>query len=162
MRARLALGVLLAGLAVTASAGAFPWSNDMRKSPGLRPQRVILMPPDSTVPRTGKVDQGVRREAADKLVNPVPRTPAAEAAGKATFDRYCYPCHGAAGHGDGPVAAKFPGVANLTLPLTQGRTDGFIYVYVRHGGILMPSYGYGVKPRDAWDVVHYVRKLQGK
>ncbi|HVP38621.1 MAG TPA: cytochrome c [Candidatus Saccharimonadales bacterium] len=161
-RLGLPLSVALAGLLAAQAAGAFPWSPDMRRSPGLRPQRKILMPADSTVPRTGKVDFGLRREAADRLVNPVPRTPAAEAAGKATFDTFCFPCHGPAGRGDGPVAAKFPGVANLTQPLTQGRSDGYIYVYIRHGGILMPSYGFGVKPHSAWEVVHYVRKLQGK
>ncbi|MBI5838135.1 MAG: cytochrome c [Candidatus Eisenbacteria bacterium] len=162
MKARLAILAACAALAAAGPAGAFPWSGDMLRSPGLRPQRVILTPADSTVPRTGKVDPGLRREAADKLVNPVPRTAQSEAAGKAEFERYCVVCHGPAGLGNGPVAARFPGVANLTLPLSQGRTDGFMYVYIRHGGVLMPAYGYGVKARDAWDVVNYVRKLQGK
>jgi mono/diheme cytochrome c family protein len=161
LKARLAVSLALAALVVAGQAGAFPWSNDMRRSPGLRPQREILMPADSTVPRTGKVDFGVHRPAADKLVNPVARTPQSVAAGQVGFERFCVPCHGPAGQGDGPVG-RLMGAANLTLPLTQGRTDGYIYVYIRHGGVLMPSYGYGIKPQDAWDVVNYVRKLQGK
>ena len=161
MKARLAVLAVLAGLLAAGAAGAFPWSDDMRRSPGLRPQRNILMPADSTVPRTGKVDFGVHRAAADQLVNPAPRTAQSLASGEATFRRFCVPCHGPLAHGDGPVGPLM-GAPNLTLPLTQGRSDGYIYVYIRHGGVLMPSYGYGVKPQDAWDVVNYVRKLQGR
>ena len=161
-RLKPALPACLALLLCAGAAHAFPWSGDMRRSPGFKPQRVILMPPDSTVPRTGKVDRALMRDAADKIHNPTPRSPQSEAHGQKLFNTYCFPCHGTRGLGDGPVSAKFPGVANLTQPSTLARSDGFIYFYVRHGGILMPSYGYAIKTREAWDLVNYVRKLQGK
>jgi mono/diheme cytochrome c family protein len=133
----------------------------MRRGPGLRPQRNVLVPPDSTAPRTGKVDFTVHRATADRLVNSHARTPESLASGEIAFRQFCVPCHGPLGQGDGPVG-RLMGAPNLAGPLTQGRTDGYLYVYIRHGGVLMPGYGYGIKPQDAWDVVNYVRKLQGK
>ena len=160
---RLIFAVLVLGAATTAH--AFPWSKDMRRTPAIWPQAwptgVPRMPADSTVPMSGHSDQKLNLDLASKLPNPTPRGPESEARGQATFERYCYPCHGIKAQGDGLVG-KFVGAPNLTLPLTQGRADGYIYFYIRHGGILMPSYGYGVKSKDAWDVVNYLRKLQGK
>jgi mono/diheme cytochrome c family protein len=143
-------------------ARAFTWSPDMKRSLAKKPERFLRMPPDSTVPLTGKLDARMMRDQADKLVNPVTRSAESDVRGKKVFEQFCVPCHGGAAIGNGPVSKFFPGVANLTADLTKGRSDGFIYFYVRHGGVLMPSYGYGVKPAEAWDVVNYVRKLQGK
>jgi len=159
---RLSLGLLAALVILPAAAHAFPWSKDMRRTVALWPQAWARTPADSSVPRTGKVDYKLERTFSDRIANPVPRTPESEARGQHEFEKFCTPCHGLKAMGDGPVSTRFPGVANLTLPLTQGRTDGYIYFYIRHGGVLMPSYGYGVKPDRAWDVVNYVRKLQGK
>jgi hypothetical protein len=42
------------------------------------------------------------------------------------------------------------------------RTDGYIYAYIRYGGkVMMPSYRESITSEGAWDVVNYVRKLQG-
>jgi hypothetical protein len=62
--------------------------------------------------------------------------------------------------GDGP-ATKFgmPGI-NLTTDLTKGRTDGYIFGMIRNGRGLMPPYN-RIEEMDRWDVVNYVRALQG-
>ena len=62
--------------------------------------------------------------------------------------------------GDGP-ATKFgmPGI-NLTMDLTKGRSDGYIFGMIRNGRGLMPPYN-RIEEMDRWDVVNYVRALQG-
>jgi mono/diheme cytochrome c family protein len=97
-------------------------------------------------------------------VNPLPAGDSAVlATGRAMYERYCFVCHGTAGTGDGPVVGpeKFPPlVTNLTLPLSVGRSDGYLYAVVRAGRGLMPPYGQRMTERERWSVVHYVRELQ--
>ena len=51
---------------------------------------------------------------------------------------------------------------NLTQEQTVNRTDGYIYAYIRYGGkVMMPAYA-RITPDETWDVVYYVRYLQGK
>jgi len=51
---------------------------------------------------------------------------------------------------------------NLTNPAVIARTNGYIYAYIRYGGkVMMPSYRESITSEGAWDVVNYVRKLQG-
>ena len=45
---------------------------------------------------------------------------------------------------------------------TRARTDGYIYRYIRFGGAVMPAYGAQVTAEQAWNLVHYVRSMQGK
>jgi hypothetical protein len=52
-----------------------------------------------------------------------------------------------------------PGI-NLTTDLTKGRTDGYIFGMIRNGRGLMPPYN-RIEEMDRWDVVNYVRALQG-
>jgi hypothetical protein len=62
--------------------------------------------------------------------------------------------------GDGP-ATKFgmPSI-NLTTDMTKGRTDGYIFGMIRNGRGLMPPYN-RIEEMDRWDVVNYLRALQG-
>ena len=62
--------------------------------------------------------------------------------------------------GDGP-ATKFgmPSI-NLTTDMTKGRTDGYIFGMIRNGRGLMPPYN-RIEEMDRWDVVNYLRGLQG-
>ena len=62
--------------------------------------------------------------------------------------------------GDGP-ATKFgmPGI-NLVMDITKGRSDGYIFGMIRNGRGLMPSYN-RIEDADRWDVVNYLRGLQG-
>ena len=49
---------------------------------------------------------------------------------------------------------------NLLTSVTKGRTDGYIYGMIRNGRGLMPNYD-RIEDADRWDVVNYVRALQG-
>jgi len=52
-----------------------------------------------------------------------------------------------------------PGI-NLTTDMTKARTDGYIFGMIRNGRGLMPPYN-RIEEMDRWDVVNYVRALQG-
>ncbi|MGH7461585.1 MAG: c-type cytochrome, partial [Longimicrobiales bacterium] len=83
--------------------------------------------------------------------------------GQVMYDRHCAVCHGAQGKGDGPVVGpgKFPPlVPNVTLPITVGRTDAYIYAVMSAGRSLMPSYGPRMSNHELWATVNYVRQLQ--
>ena len=69
---------------------------------------------------------------------------------------------GDTGKGDGPIVPKgFPGIP-LVGPASPapGRTDGYIWGMIRNGRGLMPAYNRIELER--WDVVNYVRGLQGR
>src|SRR5947199_2346737 len=53
-----------------------------------------------------------------------------------------------------------PGI-NLTTDMTKARTDGYIFGMIRNGRGLMPPYNRIEEP-DRWDIVNYLRSLQGK
>lgn len=95
------------------------------------------------------------------IQNPVPMSAASLATGHKYFAINCAVCHGDRGMGDGP-ATKYgmPGI-NLTTDLTKNRTDGYIYGMIRNGRGAMPTYN-RIEEMNRWDVVNYVRALQGK
>jgi mono/diheme cytochrome c family protein len=94
------------------------------------------------------------------LRNPTPPTDSSLANGRKYFQVNCAVCHGDRAMGDGP-ATKFgmPGI-NLTMDITKARTDGYIFGMIRNGRGLMPPYN-RIEEMDRWDVVNYVRALQG-
>ena len=83
-------------------------------------------------------------------------------AGEVMFQRHCAVCHNADGKGNGPIVGqgKFPMAPDLTLPVTVGRNDGYIYGVIRAGRGLMPSYGPRMTHLERWATVNYVRQLQ--
>jgi hypothetical protein len=44
--------------------------------------------------------------------------------------------------------------------MTKGRSDGYIFGMIRNGRGLMPPYN-RIEEMDRWDVVNYLRALQG-
>ncbi len=99
-------------------------------------------------------------ESMSNLKNPVPPDARSLANGRKYFDINCSVCHGYTGAGDG-VATKYGMVG---LPLTSDRakafTDGYIFGMIRNGRGSMPTYNRIEEP-DRWDVVNYIRGLQG-
>jgi mono/diheme cytochrome c family protein len=73
----------------------------------------------------------------------------------------CTPCHGDRGDGQGLVTKSGFVPIPLTLPTTLAMKDGHIYAMIRNGKNMMPSYN-RIEWSDRWDVVNYVRGLQGK
>ncbi len=102
-------------------------------------------------------------EFAGKVTNPLAANDTlALRAGEVMFQRHCAVCHNADGKGNGPIVGqgKFPMGPNLTLPITVGRSDGYIYGVIRAGRGLMPSYGPRMTHLERWATVNYVRQLQ--
>jgi mono/diheme cytochrome c family protein len=102
-----------------------------------------------------------RIEAGKKLRNPVEPTPASLENGKRLYQVYCALCHGPDAKGGGSISPKFIPPPDLTLQMFRQRTDGFLYVTIRSGGPLMPSQGEALSVKERWDIVNYLRSLQG-
>lgn len=159
-----ALALLLAAVGCTTldkAIGKVPWFTTMRDQPAVRPFELPRTPPAGSVPITGQEDSldllldlaGVR--------NPVPASVRSLRRGRQVFEQYCIVCHGPAGRGDGTVVAKFVPPPDLTAETSVQRTDGYIYAVLRQGRGIMPRYGDKIRGTDRWDVVNYVRQLQG-
>ena len=134
---------------------------DMRRSVALAPQKLIhRLPDEASVPTTGKEIVLDRDVAAEKLHNPIPSSEASIARGDSLFQKLCVPCHGRSMAGDGPVAAQFMPPPDLMAQQTRERKDGYIYSYIRHGGVVMPSYGFQVSAEEAWHLINFIRHQQ--
>ncbi|MBI2935646.1 MAG: cytochrome c [Chloroflexi bacterium] len=140
-----------------------------------------LKPAEGAVPVAGRetVYAGVEAARYKDIANPVPRTEANLAQGAEIFRVNCSLCHGLQGKGDGGVAQfllqsatlQAGGIppANLTGPITTGRTDGEIFEITtngrfvpRTGGYSMPTFKNLLTAEKRWLLVHYLRKLQGR
>jgi len=146
---------------------------DMRQSVVLDPQRdawgangpvrLAQVPDSLSVPTIGRdpylADIASYEDIGKKLLAP-PSTEASVARGDSLFHTVCWSCHGKTLIGDGPVSAKFVPPPDLLAEMTRLRTDGYMYMYMRHGGAIMPSYGNVLSTHDAWSVIHYIRHMQ--
>ena len=141
----------------------YPRVRDMRHTVALLPQATAPLPPDSTSVPVGGIDRDLGRDVLAKtLVNPTPPADLAASIerGRRKFARNCMLCHGSSMAGNGPVSALFMPAADLLGVTTRGRPDGYIYSYIRHGGMVMPAYGAQVTRQEAWDLVNYIRHMQ--
>ncbi len=141
------------------SRDGYSYDTDNYDAPG--PKTPVMRAP---VPGTVPIDGGdlpvTLLDADELLKNPHSGDPASVARGRALFTPFCAPCHGPAGHGDGPVGKLFPFVLSLTATQAVQRSDPYIYTMIRNGRGLMPTYGARVTPAERWDIVNYVRSLQ--
>jgi mono/diheme cytochrome c family protein len=158
--------------------GGCSWFTDFKQQPKIDPWE---SPSDSVPPRgnpqmsvpvNGSAAPGFLYDRAPTpgavtamagLTNPVPADTASVHRGRIQFQINCAVCHGARGMGDGP-AAKYgmPGIGIGTGSAAANTlTDGYIFGIIRNGRGLMPSYNRIEEP-DRWDIVNYLRSLQGK
>lgn len=125
-------------------------------------------PPEGAIPVTGWEPpvSNVADAEADALQSPVEPDLRSLENGRTQYGIFCAPCHGSTGRGDGPVAGPpfgqgpLAGVLPLTGPsgIARVRSDGHLYVTIRHGRRRMPNY-VRIPSRDRWDIVNYVRYL---
>jgi mono/diheme cytochrome c family protein len=159
----LAVGLAAAGCtSLDKAVGKVPWFTTMRDQPAIRPFELPRVPPDGSVPITGREDSLDLLGDLAEVHDPVAPDSASLARGRMVFDQYCIVCHGPAGHGDGTVVAKFVPPPDLTADPTVERTDGYIYAMIKQGRGIMPRYGDKIRGADRWNVVNYVRQLQGR
>ena len=146
---------------------SLPWSTDLWEHPSIKPYEEARDYPDNSVFKNEE-SMELEREEYEAIVVGENSGVDSIAKGKILFERNCYSCHGMKGLGDGPVIKNklrsksyfYP--VDLTQAQTMNRTDGYIYAYIRYGGkVMMPAYP-RITPNEAWDLVYYVRYLQGK
>ena len=127
----------------------------------------MRVPPANTVRRTANgwlpyraSNDTTSLRLADKLINPLDSSAAVLASGKVLFETYCKHCHGVKGAGDGKVADKLPGVANLKGDAYKNISEGHIFHVITYGKGLMGAHGSQVSPEDRWKISKYVKSLQ--
>lgn len=130
-----------------------------------------FVPPDDTVPTRGFEPpvSTVDDAQANALQNPRPMSVASLDNGRQNFERFCSPCHGVSGTGDGTVSMTGPlqGPIAAVLPIAgpasiaRVRSDGHIYTTIRYGRRRMPNYR-RIVPGDRWDIVNWIRYLDGQ
>lgn len=99
--------------------------------------------------------------AARMLKNPIAKTAKNMAAGEHLYKAYCNHCHGPEGNGDGLVAEKYTGVANLNGGAIKNQPSGHIYHVISKGKGRMYAHGSQILPADRWKIVYYVNKIRG-
>ena len=72
----------------------------------------------------------------------------------------CAVCHGPAGAGNGPATRYGMYPIPIIGDATKAHSDGYIWGIIRNGRGSMPPYN-RIEEMDRWDVVNYVRGLQG-
>ena len=105
-----------------------------------------------------------RHPAAQALVNPVPRSDASVAAGRALFARHCVRCHGPRGKGDGGGAGGGGIPSDLTDEISDhGPSDGEVFVVLRDGtSVDMEGYSERLTETELWHLVNYLSELRTK
>lgn len=101
-----------------------------------------------------------------KMKNPVASSAESIKAGQALFQKNCRFCHNADAKGNGPMAPEGTHPSNLTDDTwDRGSTDGEIFLVVRDGAgpkFEMKGFKSKLSETDIWNVVNYLRSLQGK
>jgi mono/diheme cytochrome c family protein len=134
-------------------------------NPVTRDGRTLMAPPAGTVPRGYQplhfaAGPKEAARAAAVLVNAVPDGPAARQRGEVAFRRWCSPCHGPTGQGDGLVARRFPRPPPLTAEHARGLRDGQIFHVMTFGQGVMPGYAQQIAQEDRWMILRFLRTLQ--
>jgi len=100
--------------------------------------------------------------AASELISPLEESKEVLKEGKALYDRFCEHCHGEKGAGDGLVAEKYLGVANLNGAALIDISEGHIFHVITYGKGLMGAHGSQISQEDRWKIARYVKELQKK
>jgi len=161
------------------------WLTDMKQQPSIGPWQLATFDtataektpsrgnPSGSVPVTGvaltswQVSYQPLPQVIDSmsgLQNPTPADARSLENGQKLYQINCSVCHGDVGDGKGGLAQLNPAYAFAPSLLTEsarGRTDGYLFGMLRNGRGLMPSAN-RIPEAMRWDVVNYVRGLQGR
>ena len=148
-------------LIISQNASALPWDQDLFKQQSLKPGEVARPTVEGTVPRGYTPFLMTQEEADQQLKNPVPMSRNSLLRGKRLWTAQCYACHGADGKSQTVVGPQLA-APNLINDFYSARSDGHSFAYIYLGGANMPRYGYKLSHDEIWDVVNYLRFLQGK
>lgn len=160
--------------------GACTWFTDFKRQPAIEPwEPVSQNDADTTTPPRGAPLHSVpvngvpaasyavsyarmplTLDSMAGIPNPTPADARSIANGRLEFQINCVMCHGMAGDGKGTMQ-KYGFLKSLKDSSALSKTDGYIWGVIRNGKIGMPSYN-RIEQHDRWDIVNYVRALQGK
>jgi mono/diheme cytochrome c family protein len=162
--------------------GACTWFTDFKRQPAIEPwEPVSQNDADTTTPPRGAPMYSVPVsgvpaasyaisysrfpiviDSFSVIANPVAADERSVANGRLEYQINCSMCHGFGGAGGASSALmKYGFLKALTDSSAKGRTDGYIWGMIRNGKGAMPSYN-RIDQMDRWDIVNYVRALQGK
>ncbi len=133
--------------------------------------RVMRQPVEGTVARgqlreddhlwRGRLPTG---QLADEVPSSIEVNGALLDRGEDRYNIYCQPCHGASGHGNGPVTRRGGGFAvkpaNLHQKKYQPVALGYFYDVVTNGKGSMKAYKSQIPVEDRWAIAVWVRTLQ--
>ena len=162
--ARLHALVIAAGfgmIVVPSIAQALPWDTDMLRQQSFQAGEMPRAPAQGSVPVGFQPYTLDPQQAATTLKNPTPVSLDSVWRGRRLFSANCQVCHGKLGDGEsfvGPLV-KAPSLIDETR---KGKTDGHFFHVIRNGQGGMPRYGFKFSAAEQWDIVNYVRFLQGK
>ena len=96
--------------------------------------------------------------------NPLAFSAATLAEGRAHWADHCATCHGNDGKGQTTIGQRlYPKTPDMTLPATQGLSDGELFSIIENGIRLtgMPGWGDGTAQSayGSWALVHFIRRL---
>ncbi len=172
----------LLALALLPMLGACDWFTEFKAQPRVEPWEPLSQvdadtvhaprgQPTHAVPVTGVAlaDYQVSYLAspatldsiAAAVTNPTPVSEASLANGRKYFQINCAVCHGDQGQGNGPATQYGMAGISIVFDMTKNKSDGYIYGIIRNGRGAMPTYN-RIEEMDRWDVVNYVRALQGR
>jgi mono/diheme cytochrome c family protein len=152
------LGVLFGALSLfTFDVIKIDWVTFMEVQPSYRPMENPLAVPARSIPVDGPIS--IPNMGAPE--NPIATDATSVARGTEFFMINCQMCHGATGEGNGPIAANILNKpANLTLDVTQSKSDGSLFLTISNGVLgRMPPMNENLTVRDRWDLVNFIRTL---
>lgn len=183
-RFRSALAALALPLALTAC-DPKDWITDFQQQPSVGTWQKFSMDPatgdsipfrgnpSGSVPTTGvalaewevsyqQLPQTI--DSMSRLENPVAADERSIANGHRLYQVNCAVCHGDLGDANGPMrqlnrAYGFAPAINGAA--TSARSDGYLFGMIRNGRGVMASFN-RIPERERWDVVNYIRGLQGR
>jgi mono/diheme cytochrome c family protein len=152
MRGKLFFGLLIACLcAITAAAQRTP------------PANPAPVPGAGTTPATTVHLYNITEQEKERK-NPVRFTDLSVELGEKLFTTQCAMCHGAEGQGNGALAKEM----NVKPPdfskadVLQKRSDGELFSIINQGSQNMPGEQKRLTEPQKWDMVNFLRSLQGK
>ncbi|MDA1080422.1 MAG: cytochrome c [Gemmatimonadetes bacterium] len=129
--------------------------------------------PAGSVPTTGSTVPGfmisysnfpVTVDSFSVVRNPVAVDGRSLENGRKYYAINCAVCHGDVGDGNGALkqaSALYGFAPPIISDIAKNYSDGYIWGIMRNGRGIMPSYN-RIEDMDRWDVVNYIRGLQGK
>lgn len=100
--------------------------------------------------------------AGEKIKSPIPYSDAVKEEGKIIYEKFCTPCHGENGDGQGELVknGKISGVPAYNTGALKELPEGKMFHSITYGKGIMGSHAGQLNKEERWKVIQYVRFLQ--